>query len=103
MEGEVAENSALLPDNTKEAAKAIFLLLFYSFLMFSLPFGVFFSVKYILRDTYGVDGFANTAWSVFGAVVTVNVIICAYVYHAYHDAADDDRKQLAAGERVKVD
>lgn len=91
-ETETQEVVPFIPDETKNAVKALALLLFYSFLMFSLPFVAFFGVKHVLRDTYHIDGFVNTAWSVFAAVIVVNIIICAYIYHAYHDINSDEEK-----------
>lgn len=84
------ESAPLLPVHTKQAAKALALLLFYSFLMFTLPFGSFYVTKHILTDTFHVNGFANTAASVFAAVITVNLIIAAYVYQAYRETEYDD-------------
>lgn len=75
----------LIPEHTKQAAKALSLLLLYSFLMFTSPFLAFFGIKYLLQDVFDVTGFANTAWSVLASVVTVNLIIVGYVYHAYHE------------------
>lgn len=83
-------NEPWLPPHTRQATKALAILLFYSFLMFSLPFGVFFGVKYYLKDHFNVDGFQNTVWSVLAAVVTVNLIIMLYAYQAYHEKEYDD-------------
>ncbi|KAJ8946947.1 hypothetical protein NQ314_008748 [Rhamnusium bicolor] len=90
----LTENAPLLPPHTKQAAKAMSLLLFFSFLMFSLPFGAFFAVKYLLRDYFDIDGYANTVWSVFAAVLTVNLVIFGYAYIAYHDPEYDDDGNL---------
>lgn len=98
----VNDEGPLLPEHTKQAAKAFALLLFYSVLMFSLPFGAFFATRYILRDTYNVEGFANTAWSVLAAVVTVNLIICAYAYQAYHDQEYDDEGNEIVEEKSQL-
>ncbi|KAJ8980769.1 hypothetical protein NQ317_016018 [Molorchus minor] len=86
----VADNDLFLPPHMKQAAKAVALLLFFSLLMFSLPFGAFFGVKYILKDYYFIDGYRNTVWSVVAAVVTVYLIIGVYAYIAYHDTEYDD-------------
>lgn len=85
FENSFEQDGPLIPEETKQASKALLLLLFYSFLMFTLPFGIFFATKYILQDTFHITGYTNTVWSVLLAVVTVNLIIVAYVYHAYHE------------------
>lgn len=79
------QDQPLIPEHTKQAAKALAFLLFYSFLMFTLPFAAFFGTRYVLEDVFKITGFQSTAWSVLAAVVTVNVIILGYVYHAYHE------------------
>lgn len=84
------DTAPLLPPHTKQAAQAMALLLFYSILMFTMPFGSFYATKYILRDSFHIDGFTNTAMSVFAAVLTVNIIICVYAYQAYHETEYDD-------------
>ncbi|KAB0795560.1 hypothetical protein PPYR_12399 [Photinus pyralis] len=86
----VNDNEPLIPAHTRQAAKAIALLLFYSFLMFTLPFAAFFGTKYVLKDSFGIDGYANTVWSVIASVVTVNLVILAYAYYAYHDPEYDN-------------
>lgn len=91
----------LLPPHTRQAAKALALLLFFSFLMFSLPFGAFFGTKYVLKDYFNVDGFTNTAYSVLSAVLTVNAIIITYAYIAYHDPEYDDKGNLIKNEPTK--
>lgn len=93
----------LLPPHTRQAAKALALLLFFSFLMFSLPFGAFFLTRTVLRDHFDIEGFANTAWSVLMAVVTVNVIIILYAYIAYHEPEYDDKGNLIKNEQNKSD
>ncbi|KAK5645472.1 hypothetical protein RI129_006772 [Pyrocoelia pectoralis] len=89
MDNRASENEPLIPAHTRQAAKAIALLLFYSFLMFTLPFAAFFGTKYILKDTFHIDGYTNTVWSVIASVVTVNLVIVSYAYQAYHDSEYD--------------
>lgn len=79
------QDQPLIPEHSKQAAKALAFLLFYSFLMFTLPLAAFYGSKYVLEDYFNITGFPNTAWSVLVAVVTVNLIIVGYVYHAYHE------------------
>lgn len=87
---EYHSNAPMLPPHTKQAAKAMALLLFYSVLMFTLPFGAFYGTKHVLQEMYHIDGFTNTAFSVLASVITVNLIICLYVYQAYHEPEYDD-------------
>lgn len=87
MDSPSVSNESLNPDPT---GRSLALLLFYSVLMFSLPFGAFFSTKYILDD-FGIVGYTNTVWSVLSAVITVNLIIIAFAYQAYHEKEYDDR------------
>lgn len=63
-------------------AKTFGILLFYSLLMFTLPFIAFFGSKQVLKDYFHVTGFAQTAWSVASAVVVVNAIAFSYVWRA---------------------
>lgn len=69
----------------RETMNAVLVLLFFSALMFSLPFAAFFGVRYYLGYHMHIYGFPNTCWSVLSAVVTANLIIVAYVYVAYRD------------------
>lgn len=85
-----------------QTGKALALLLFYSFLMFTVPFAAFFSTKYLLED-YGVIGYANTVWSVLATVITVNLIIVAYAYQAYHEKEYDTQGQEIDEGRPKED
>lgn len=87
MDDQNADNAPLLP---VQATKALLLLLFYSTLMFSLPFGAFFGTKYCLQDYFHVTGFHNTFASVLAAVLTVNLIIVMYAYHAFHEKEYDE-------------
>lgn len=56
-------------------------LFYYSVLMFTVPFAVFFLAKHICEDIYHLDIFATNVISVVCAVVAVNVIIFFYVSH----------------------
>lgn len=111
MEGEgdvlVAREEPLIPEHTKQATKALALLLLYSFLMFTFPFLAFYGTKYLLQDVFDVTGFTNTAWSVLISVVTVNLIILGYVYHAYHEKEYNERgeeiTELQDGDTKKDD
>lgn len=72
---EDTSSAPLLPVHTRQATKALLILLFYSTLMFSLPFGAFFGTKTLLKDYFHVAGYENTVCSVISVVITVNFII----------------------------
>lgn len=91
----------LIPQHTRQASMAALGLLFYSILMFTLPFLAFFGVQRILRDYFDIDGFINTGWSVLAVVVTVNAIIIAYAYKAYHEPEYDDEGNEIKDEDTK--
>lgn len=78
----------LHPNHKAQENKAILLLLFFSFLMVSLPFGAFFGTKYTLQD-FDITGFTNVIWSVSASVLTVNLIIAGYVYIAFKEQEYD--------------
>lgn len=69
----------------KQASAALLNLLFYSILMFTLPFGAFFGTQYVLRIYSDLSEFAITSLSVTAAVITVYIIIFLYVYTAYKE------------------
>lgn len=79
-----------LPVHSKQAAFSLLYLLVFSVMMFSLPFGMFFATKHILEEKFDITGFLNTCYSVFAAVVTVNVIIILYAIVAYRETEYDD-------------
>ena len=70
--------------STVETAKVLAYFLLYSMAMFTLPFIAYVGTKYGLRH-FGIEGFANTAWSVVAAVVVVNTIIVLYACKGYHE------------------
>lgn len=75
---------------SKQTSLTLLYLMLYSTLMFTLPFGAFYCARYTLDHYFNVTGFANTATSVLAAVLTVNGIICAYAYQAYHEVEYDN-------------
>lgn len=77
------ENTNKLID--KQTSSALLWLLFYSLLMFTLPFGAFFGTQYLLHTYFDLSEFTVTALSVASAVITVYVIIILYVYKAYKE------------------
>lgn len=99
----IYENAPFIPTHTKQASIAVLYLLFYSTLMFTLPFAAFYGVKHLLREQYKVfDEFTLNAWSVFAAVLTVNLIILLYAVKAYVETEyDDDGNELNIDGMVK--
>lgn len=75
---------------SKQTSIALLYLLFYSTMMFTLPFGAFYGTRYVLEHEFGVTGFANTGFSVLAAVIVVNLLILAYAWHAYHEPEYDN-------------
>lgn len=98
-----ADDDALIPYHTKQAAFALLYLLFFSFLMFTLPFAAFYGVKHLLLDHFHIGGFQNTAWSVLAAVITVNLVIALYAIKGFMDAKneEDTVKLLAQNQRTE--
>jgi len=64
-------------------------LLGYSFLMFTLPFVGYFSMKYFLGEILSIQGFRVTAISVIFAVIIVQLIIYSYVKQAFNEPVDN--------------
>lgn len=97
------DEGPLIPEHTRQAAIALGLLLFFSVLMFSLPFGAFYGTKYYLEKYLDIIGYENTVWSVVAAVVTVNVIIALYAWVAYHEKEYDDEGKPLEESQTKED
>lgn len=77
---------------TLDTAKILAYFLLYSTAMFTLPFVAYVGTKYGL-GYFGVEGFANTAWSVLAAVVVVNTIIMLYACKGYHEEMDSAQQE----------
>ncbi len=60
----------------------MWVLFYYSVVMFTVPFAVFFIVKHVCEDTLHYNVFTSNLLSVIASVVAVNVIIFFYVYHS---------------------
>lgn len=84
-----ADDDALIPYHTKQASFALLYLLFFSFLMFTLPFASFYGVNHLLH-AYSIDGFTNTCWSVLSAVLTVNIVIGLYAIFGFMEARKEE-------------
>jgi uncharacterized membrane protein len=77
---------------TLETAKTLAYFLLYSTAMFTLPFVAYVGTKYGLKY-FGIEGFANTAWSVVAAVVVVNTIIMLYACKGYHEEVESAQQE----------
>lgn len=86
-----ADDEAFIPYHTKQATFALLILLFFSILMFTLPFAAFYGTKHALLEYLHVDGFPNTCWSVFASVATVNIVIALYAICGYLEARKEER------------
>lgn len=85
-------DTPLIPEHTKQASIAALYLLFFSTLMFTLPFAAFYGMRHFLHQYWKIDDtFELNAWSVFASVITVNLIICLYAFKAYHETEYDDQ------------
>lgn len=85
-----ADDDALIPYHTKQASFALLFLLFFSILMFTLPFGAFYVTKHFLQEYLHLDTFQTTCWSVLAAVVTVNVVIGLYAIFGFIEARKEE-------------
>lgn len=95
------ENAPLIPEHTTRITKVLGILLIFSFLMFSLPFGAFFGTKYVLKYYFLMDGFSNTVWAVISSVLTVNLIIVSYAYICFHEPDYDNDGNIIVEEKSK--
>lgn len=71
------------------AGSALAVLFLYSFLMFTLPFVVFYGAKDLAEKYTSYDKYGVVIISVISSVVTVNVIIIFYVCRAIESAKLD--------------
>jgi putative methyltransferase len=85
-----ADDDALIPYHTKQASFALLFLLFFSILMFTLPFGAFYGTKHILQEYFHLDTFQTTCWSVLAAVFTVNIVIGLYAIFGFLEAKKEE-------------
>lgn len=70
---------------SNQASSALLYLLFYSILMFTLPFGAFYGTRHWLQEHTDFSVFAISSLSASASVITVYIIIALYAYHAYHE------------------
>lgn len=98
------EVSAVVPplsssgNSTMETGRVIAYFLLCSMAMFTLPFVAYVGTKYGLKH-FGIEGFANTAWSVVAAVVVVNTIIVLYACKGYHEDVESTEQDSQQQQR----
>lgn len=68
---------------SQQTYSVLLILLFYSMLMFTLPFAAFFGMHHILKTYTDLSNVSINAFSVTSAVITVYIIIAFYIYKAY--------------------
>lgn len=85
-----ADDDALIPYHTKQAGFALLFLLFFSVLMFTLPFGAFYGTRHLLLEILQLDRFQTTCWSVLAAVLTVNLVIFGYAFFGFVEARKEE-------------
>lgn len=85
---------------SQQTSSALLYLLFYSILMFTLPFGAYFLTKHLLELHSHLPQFNITAWSVIASVVTIYIVIGLYAFHAYRekDVNIDKQGRVTYGE-----
>jgi len=87
----------------------VWFLLGYTFLMFTLPFIGYFSMKYFLGEILNIQGFRVIAISVVFAVIIVQLIIYCYVKQAFNELDEkindnddnDDKKAIDSKKKVQ--
>ena len=85
-----ANDDALIPYHTKQASFALLFLLFFSILMFTLPFGAFYGTRHLLLEILHLDRFQTTCWSVLASVLTVNLVIFGYAFFGFVEARKEE-------------
>lgn len=78
-------------------------LLGYSFLMFTIPFVGFFSMKYFLSEILGIQGYQVIAISVIFAVIIVQLIIYCYVKQAFNEPVDQANESDSHEDEKEID
>lgn len=68
-------------------------LLLFSFLLLTLPLGTYFFIRHHLG--------LSTTFAAMGAIVSVQLIVAAYIYKAWHDESEEHEKQLRDKEKLK--
>ncbi len=89
---EYSDDGPLFPEETKKQYLALLYLLFFSILMFTLPFLAFFGVRRYLENHFNLSVFEVNCWSVLAAVISVNFVIVLYVARAFKELKDEKIK-----------
>lgn len=92
LEEPTLQHPAAFCNRTLETAWVLAYFLLYSTAMFTLPFVAYVGTKYGLKY-FGIEGFANTAWSVLAAVVVVNTIIMLYACKGYYEEMESTEQE----------
>ncbi|XP_076243550.1 uncharacterized protein LOC143184880 [Calliopsis andreniformis] len=87
--------------STMSLASVLGTLFLYSVAMFTLPFVAFFGVQHLMKTQLHVDRYVTNCCSVLAAVVTVNIIISCYAYHALHESDDTSDSDEVADQPSK--
>jgi len=80
-------------DAARNNVRVFGLLFFYSCLMFTLPFGAFYSTRWAAAHYWDIEGFKNTCWSVAAAVVVIHCVAFGFCYQAYKDDSKEAQQQ----------
>lgn len=69
-------------------------LFFFSVLMFTVPFGSYYGVKYLCTEYLAEDDTnLNIILPVFGSVITIWMIISIYAYSAYREIRKEEKSE----------
>lgn len=85
-------HAASFSNRTLETTGVLAYFLLCSTAMFTLPFVAFVGTKYGLKY-FGIEGFANVAWSAVAAVVVVNTIIMLYACKGYYEEMESTEQE----------
>ena len=91
QEADPADDDALIPYHTKQASIALLYLLFFSILMFTLPFAAFYGTRHVLTEYFHLTDFEVTCYSVLAAVLTVNIVIGLYAIFGFIEAKKEQK------------
>lgn len=97
-ETQYEQSRPFLPVHRKQEASSLLLLLFFSILMFTLPFATFYGTRHFLNLYFELDYFQVTCWSVILSVVVVNAIIGLYAYVGYNETEYNDEGEVVKQE-----
>lgn len=99
----VHKQRPFLQVHRQQETRALLILLFFSVLMFSLPFGAYYGTRSLLDEYFHLDYFATTCWSVIASVVTVGIIVAVYALIGYYETEYDDEGNVIDQKAVPED